>query len=490
MNSASLLLLLCASVAPLAPDAAEQAALNRISPADLRGNLSFLASDALEGRDTPSHGLDIAGEFIASQFRRAGLEPVAANNYFQTADYVQITTDLSGFELTLDNGKSTVNVSKDFELQTLSAVDLNALPLLKIEGGKVEDGAISNLAGKAALLDLPDMQAADAREKYAQFQKRLSSLKNATPAAILLLAHGRSRRVPATRLLEASTAKLPSVPTITIRDSDAVQFLKDNPPAALKISIHAKAPVQKQIQLRNVAGLLRGSDLDLRDTYVLVTAHYDHIGIRETGEGDRIYNGANDDGSGTVSVIEIANALAQMPAHPRRSILFMAFFGEEKGLFGSRYYASHPLFPLKHTIAQINLEQLGRTDDTEGAQVESATFTGFDFSNLPAIFEAAGKQTGVRVYKNEKSSDDYFARSDNQSLADAGIPAHTLAVAFEFPDYHQVGDEWQKIDYENMAKVDRMIALGLLTLANSPEEPHWNANNSKTERYRKAAAAR
>ena len=117
----------------------------------------------------------------------------------------------------------------------------------------------------------------------------------------------------------------------------------------------------------------------------------------------------------------------------------------------------------------------------------SATFTGFDFSDVPAAFETAGKATGVKVYNNQKNGDDFFARSDNQSLADAGIPAHTLAVAFEFPDYHKVGDEWQKIDFANMAKVDRMIALGLMTMADRAQPPRWNEKNEKTERYVEAA---
>jgi Zn-dependent M28 family amino/carboxypeptidase len=205
--------------------------------------------------------------------------------------------------------------------------------------------------------------------------------------------------------------------------------------------------------------------------------------VKEEGEGDRIFNGANDDGSGTVSVIELANALAKTNPHPKRSILFMTFFGEEKGLLGSRYYGSHPLIPLKDTIAQVNLEQLGRTDDPAGPQVGTATFTGFGFSDIPATFQAAGQEVGVKVYNNEKNGDSFFARSDNQSLADAGIPAHTIGVAFEFPDYHGVGDEWPKIDYDNMAKVNRMIALGLLHLANNPKLPQWNESNPKTEKY-------
>src|SRR5262249_18763676 len=119
----------------------------------------------------------------------------------------------------------------------------------------------------------------------------------------------------------------------------------------------SKKPV---IKLRNVVGLLRGSDPALKDSYLIVSAHYDHIGVRPTGEGDRINNGANDDGSGTVSVIELASALAGLKQRPRRSIVFITWFGEEKGLVGSRYYGRHPLFPLEKTVAMVNLEQVGR----------------------------------------------------------------------------------------------------------------------------------
>jgi hypothetical protein len=458
-----------------APDAPEQAALERISALNMKANLSFLASDAMEGRDTPSQGLDIAAEFIASRFRKAGLEPVAGDSYFQKAPYSLVTTDLTAFDLTLEDGTVQLHVTKNFDLQTESAVDLKGVALVKVSNDSPGD-----LTGKAALIEVPS------REKFSEYQKMLTAVRAAHPAVILILPRASPRRVPVTRLVpETLKEKSPPI-TIGIRDAAAEKFLSGQAP--ITVSVHAKAPVRKPVELRNVAGLLRGSDPALRDTYVLITAHYDHIGTLPPGEGDRINNGANDDGSGTVSVIEIAEALAQIPQHPKRSILFMTFFGEEKGLFGSRYYAAHPLFPLKQTVAQINLEQLGRTDDNDGPQVASATFTGFDFSDLPATFEQAGKATGVRVYKNEKSSDAFFARSDNQSLADAGVPAHTLAVAFEFPDYHKPGDEWQKIDYENMAKVDRMVALGLLSIANSTAVPHWNAENPKTEQYRKAAA--
>ncbi len=240
------------------------------------------------------------------------------------------------------------------------------------------------------------------------------------------------------------------------------------------------APRETPVSVRNVIGILRGSDPDLQDTCIILSAHYDHLGETPAASGGRIYNGANDDGSGTVSVMEVARALARLKQHPRRSIVFMAFFGEEKGLLGSRYYARHPVWPLDKTIAQLNLEQVGRTDSTEGPQVSNATMTGFDFSNVAEYLRSAGEMTGIKIYKNSRESDLYFNASDNYSLAEAGVPAHTITVAFNYPDYHGLGDTWQKINYDNMAKVDRAVALTAYLLASSEEPPHWNENDPKT----------
>jgi Zn-dependent M28 family amino/carboxypeptidase len=219
---------------------------------------------------------------------------------------------------------------------------------------------------------------------------------------------------------------------------------------------------------------------------VILSAHYDHIGMRPDGD-DKIYNGANDDGSGTVSVIEIAAALAAVPERPKRSILFLTFYGEEPGLLGSRYYAEHPLVPLDRTIAEVNLEQVGRTDASNGPQIGVAFITGFDYSELGGILADAARASGVKIAKDDVKKGDFFGRSDNISLARAGIPAHTFYVADTFSDYHGVGDEWQKIDYANMAKVDRALALGLLRLASAEAPPRWNEDLSATQRFVEAA---
>jgi Zn-dependent M28 family amino/carboxypeptidase len=252
-----------------------------------------------------------------------------------------------------------------------------------------------------------------------------------------------------------------------------------------KLSLHLPAP-SEAVTLRNVAGALPGSDPTLAGTYVLVTAHYDHLGKKPEGEGDLIYNGANDNASGVATVIEIASVLAAAKPGPRRSVLFLTYFGEEQGLVGSRYYGRHPLVPLKKTVADLNLEHLGRTDGDTGKQVGTATMTGFGYSDITKAFEMAGKATGVKIYSPENNGEDYFARSDNQALADRGVPSTTILTTFEFPDYHKAGDEWDKLDYGNLARVDRAIALTVMMIADDPEAPRWNEANPRTEKYVRA----
>jgi Zn-dependent M28 family amino/carboxypeptidase len=133
---------------------------------------------------------------------------------------------------------------------------------------------------------------------------------------------------------------------------------------------------------------------------------------------------------------------------------------------------------------------LGRTDDSEGLHVDELTVVGYDYTDLPPVFARAGAQTGVRTTKHPINNDAYFGRADSVSFARAGVPAATAAApAFEYPDYHQPGDEWQKLDYNNMANLDQTIALDLTDIANSAEAPKWDETNPKTAQFVKARAA-
>ena len=437
-------------------------ALASISADSLRGNLSFIAADLLEGRDTPSPGLDIATLYIAAQFRRAGLEPAGDDGYFQTAKMLRVARDAAGFDLRLQNGSRTVRVSID-ESTVVSQrpLDLSGVAVYKI--ANPAELRFADVKGRVVELDASHQGARVA----AAFE----------PAAFLEMADDAEPAVP--RLIDADEERslFGGIPRLIVRDAGAVKLLKEAKAGetGITVSIKLPAPTATPVTVRNVAGLLRGSDSVLREQYILLTAHEDHIGRNSAGE---VFPGANDDGSGTVSVIEIAQALARLRVHPKRSIVFMTFFGEEEGGLGSRYYTCHPLFPLSKTVADLNLEQVGRTDSSAGQEISNATLTGFQYSTVSRTLQQAGELTGVKVY-DAPNGDDYFDRSDNLTFAEHGIPAHTIVVAFEFPDYHATGDVWQKIDYGNMAKVDRMIALGIVMLADSIEPPRWNRENPK-----------
>lgn len=478
----------------LTPDTS--AALERISANSLRGHLSFIASDLLEGRGTPSRGQDLAAEYIAAQFRRAGLEAVGDDGYFQTANWKYAETNLRDFSFRLDAGQESLSIPADLLSFSLSkALALAPSAIVKIEAGDaaaLDAHGAATLAGKVVVTNLPDFNAMpheQAKTAYKGWEAYGAKLEKLQPALLLIVdrAHPQGNAGGNGRLVdpENSGETVSTLTRMTIHSAQAIRALDAlDAGGGARVSVNVAAPLERAVKLRNVIGVLRGSDPVLKNTYVMVTAHYDHLGIK----GGVIYNGANDDGSGTVSVMEIAGALAGLKQRPARSIVFMTVFGEELGLFGSRYYGRHPILPIKQTVADINLEQVGRTDSSEGPQLNNASMTGFDFSDIGSVFQDAGKLTGINVYKNEANSDFYFGLSDNQALADQGVPAHTLCVAFNYPDYHAPGDHWQKVDYDNMAKVNRMVALGLLMIANNPVAPKWNAANPLTKPYVEAWA--
>jgi len=472
--------------------------LDRISGDSMRGHLSFIASDQLEGRDTPSRGLDIAAEYIAAQFRRAGLEPAGDDGYFQTAMFASSELDAASFHFLLRSGSKEIQVAanqlnfvfrQNWTMEPTKATKIvfgNTAALDAMPPGQVD--------GKVVLMEEPKVNAADQAQVAAanDFVRKLQAMK---PALIVYISRSTPTATgggpaslidPENRQQGNFDRSIAQNPVLTVYSPDAIslydalEFGLDS----ATVSVEARA-VERPVPLRNVVGILRGTDPALADSYVMLTAHYDHVGVRGNGP-DRIFNGANDDGSGTVSVIEIASALATLKEKPKRSLVFMTVFGEEKGMLGSRYYGRHPIFPFEKTIADINLEQIGRTDSTEGPQVNNASITGFDFSDIGQIFQSAGQLTGITVYKHERNSDAYFSRSDNIALAALGIPAHSLSVAFDYPDYHRAGDQWEKIDYSNMARVDRMVALGLLMIANNPDAPKWNEANPRTAPYVKS----
>jgi hypothetical protein len=436
----------------------------KVTANDLKADVSFLASDALEGRGTPSKGLDIAAEYIAAEFRRAGLEPAGDDGYFQTADFNSVSRNPEGVDLTLEIGGRKIKVDRSsMAVMEPGAVNLEDVPMV------VMTDASQDMGDKPVMVNSP----------------RMRSWGTGHPPLVVLMAQAPGARAGGAPVLRPVSAQA-AAPVLMVWDAAVREALAAGA-TDIKVSAHIPAPVaQPPVKLRNVIGVLRGTDPALKDTYLVLTAHYDHLGVRGSGDGDHIFNGANDDASGTSSVVEIAKALASLAQRPRRSIVFMTLFGEELGELGSRYYCQHPVYPLAKTVAEINLEQLGRTDDTEGPRLLQFNLTGFDYTDIAAFLSKAGEETGIRVVKHVENSDSFFGRSDNAAFADAGVPSTTLSVSYIFPDYHRPGDEWPKLDYDNMAKVDGAVALGVFRIADSAEAPQWNKANPKTARYVKA----
>jgi len=466
-----------------------------VSANAMRGHVSFLASDLLEGRDTPSKGLDIAAEYIASHFRRIGLDPVGDDGYFQTASISNDDPSTASFSSVVRLTDGAITLAGE-QMTVISAPrDVNVQDATIVWMPFAQPAITLALDGPVVIVtDMPLPPRGDegeAREFFPRLTALLVEARRLNAAAILRIdATGEVGRGPGQR---GRLSRLSDVPIFTLHsgaiasalppDGEARAFERD----VATIDLTYSAPTRVETAVRNVVGVLRGSDEALAEECVIVSAHYDHVGVGAADDaGDAIYNGANDDASGAASLIEIAAALAAHEDRPRRSILFIAVYGEERGLLGSRHYVEHPIVPLNRTIAAINLEHMGRTDDVEGESVRRLMPTGFDYSTAIVHFVEAGTRSGVEVFHHPRNSASFFGRSDNVAFATAGIPAHTFCAGFIFPDYHQPGDHWDRIDYENMAALAATIADGLAALANAAEPPRWNDDIRATRRFAEA----
>ncbi len=484
------------------PTANERRALASISPAALQAHVSFLAADALAGRAAGTQGLEVAAEYIAAQFRSARLKAVGGDDYFQTTPRLRLAPASVGYRCAFAVDGRTVEVpASQFGLISIFGtqspvvrdLDVNELPVYKVPFGDALPDRIPDAGRTAVITESPSPPADRAQlsewfGRLGRFEYQLAALG---PALVIDVRRDEGRAIDyfgASVLVDPANRRqaVAPRPIVTVVGKNGAEIYDALPPGPTRarFTAHLNAPVEKDAPQRNVIGVLPGSDRGLADTYVLVTAHYDGQGTRPAS--DPVWNSANDNGSGTAAVMALASALSSLERRPRRSIAFIAFHGEESGLVGSRFYAQHPVIPVARTVADINIEMVGRTDDTEGDQHKRASVTGFDYSDVGQIFQRAGALTGITVFKHPKNSDPYFARSDNQALASLGVPAHTVCVTFQYPDYHGAADTWQKIDYDNMARTVRMIGTAVVGIADAREEPRWNPAVTRANVYLEA----
>lgn len=462
-------------------------------------HLTILASDEFEGRDTGKPGGDSAAKYIAEQFKSMGLTPPVNGSYLQPVPLVETRFDVNNFEI---NGKN-LNLGDGFymtgagPLKTISADEIIFIGY-GISEDKYDDLEKIDITNKVVLLINKDepknskgisyiSDSATPSDWTTSRNKRIQHIFDKKPAFVLAispdvenmldrfknsLSRGRmmlkenykeSEASPAVAHITPETANLILKNKKLTYDSVVDKINKKGKPNSFSIKSNFSTTygtVVTDVHSQNVLGYLEGSDL--KDEVVTVSAHYDHVGIDEDGN---VFNGADDDGSGTTGVLEMAYAFSQSKKDghgPRRSILFLAFTGEEKGLLGSDYYTRHPIFPLANTVTNLNIDMIGRTDPEHEGKADYIYPIGSDklSSALHAISEDVNaKYTKLELdYKFNDPNDPerIYYRSDHYNFAKNGIP-----VIFYFngvhADYHKITDTVDKIEFEHLIKRTKLV---------------------------------
>ncbi len=465
-----------------------------ITAKDVARRVGIIADDSMLGRDTPSRGLDMTAQYVANQFRQFGLKPGGdQGSWFQRYSIArrrmlldQSRVILSSGE-TADSAKFTTDVRYDGGGVPEKPL---AAPAVLVSGAQTEATAAGAGVQDRIALYLPQLGA-----DPELVQQVLRALYLNRPAALLVLNDSDSAgfavtlpRRPQERTVVGAPALQPTVLQLRtggIRSSLAaagldLQGLRGASTAVvrelpnLKVQIQIKDSVVSARTAPNTVGVLEGSDPELKAEYLVYSAHMDHIGITP-GRPDSINNGADDDGSGTVGVMELAEAFSRPGARPKRSLIFLTVSGEEKGLWGSDFFTAHPPVPIQQIVADINIDMIGRN------WRDTIVAIGKEHSNLGATLERVNRahpELGMTAIDDRWPAERFYFRSDHYNFARRGVP-----ILFFFngvhEDYHEVSDSPDKIDSEKESRILKLLFYLGQDIANAPERPKWKPESYK-----------
>ena len=440
---------------------------------DIRAALGFLASDAMQGRGSGTNNERLAAEYIGSQFRSFGLEPggdadSAGNKEFVQRAVLDSTTFSAPPSLIVTAGANsqTWQFGRDFLVAFLRATKIS---------GELQIIDATGTAAKSAIVVLKSLS--DPRKRQETIMKAYQD----GAAAVALLETENDRR---TR--EAGNPRLPSLPASIAGESNdgrrpfaVINLRQEALDALVAIGDGARAEFSGPTQgaeprtTWNAVGILRGSDPKLASQVIVLSAHLDHLGVRESAPGDKIYNGADDDGSGCVAVLEMARVFGA-GKRPRRTIYFVCFGSEESGGYGSRYFIAKSPVPLTDIVANVNFEMLGRPDP----KVPPATLwlTGYERSDLGPTLA----KHGAAIVADPHPGQNFFQRSDNYALALRGVVAHTISSYGLHTDYHRPSDDISKIDFPFMTRSLNSLVKPIRWLADSNFRPAWLPGKAPT----------
>ncbi len=493
-------------------------AANEITAEQLKDYLYYVASDEMEGRDTPSRGLDLTAKFIALYLKRWGFKPAGDNGSFlqtialtrNVADAEKNTLEVGGQKFAFGEdflrigGSGTINAPlvfakdgwfvKSKNIDALAGVDARG-KILVLYGNSFNRNTLTPFPQGVLPKDLAGQKGVDWSDPatYAAQKGAVGIILMAPPqvrqnweqAKTIL---GRGGLYPE-KLREAGST-LP-IMLVSEKTGDALfagETLNTTAATAFEIKKSASvtaAGINETVNTQNVVAIWEGSDPQLKSEMVAVGAHYDHVGTRPNATGgDTIWNGADDDGSGTVAVLAMAEALAKSPKRPKRSILLVWHAGEEKGLWGSEYFNKFPTVDIKKVVTQLNIDMIGRSKKTGDENPRNKDLSGetevyvigseMMSSTLGAVTKTTN-DTFLKLnynyrYDDPKDTNRFFFRSDHFNYAVNGIP-----IVFWFDgvheDYHGADDEADRIDYAKMERISRTIFLTMWEIADLKQRP-------------------
>lgn len=489
--------------------------------------IEYLASDALQGRALGTAGFEKASDYVAEQFRKAGLRPAGSTGYFQPIpfDVRQIVEEQSSVSLVRDGTTQPVKLGEDanISLHGEPAANIDAAAVfvgygLAVPEKSYDDLAGQDLKGKIAVYlaggpaDIPG----PLKSHYQSAGERWKFLKMAGAIGIATIPNPKSMDIPWSRSTLARFRPVISLADSGMNDTQGLKFsLSINPehadkflsgaghtfaeildaannhkplphfPLASRLRAHV-AFKQSKTTSRNTAGIYEGTDPALKNEYVVMSGHLDHLGVGKPIDGDAIYNGAMDDAAGVASMIDIATMLHEQKVKTKRSILFVAVTGEESGLLGSRYFATHPTVKPQNIVADINLDMFMPLHSLKYLEVQ-----GVQESTLGADIRAVCQANGIEVQTDKEPERNLFIRSDQYSFIRQGVPA--LAFKFGYvigsPEekihkdwlknrYHAPSDDLnQPVDKAAAGKFNVIIEQLLERVADESSRPQWNSDS-------------
>lgn len=448
---------------------------------DAEAHLTFLASDEMRGRGTGSPEIAIAANYIAAQFRLAGLAPApGSTSYFQDVGLKSIQMP-SHLDLTLGNDQ--FHYPEDLVMLRGNTLSLQG-QFVFVGFGQPSDFEKLDVAGKVVV------SLAGSSEKSGMAQ---ALFQDATPKYTLARSKG------ATALIEISNftdipwqrvAAFFSTPQVTIAsddelrqaiphvwlrysDKESIATLRSTSVVAGSLSVSASSP--QPIAGKNVVGYIPGSDAKLKQEYIVLTAHYDHLGVKKNASPDSIYNGARDNAIGTTAILEAASFIAKFPL--RRSVIVVAFCAEEKGLLGSAWYAAHPVVPLRQTVYNFDCDGAGYNDKS------MATLVDLNRTNMDQLLQRACASFQLVLKGDPDPKLNLYERSDNFNFAVKGVPAVDFSPGVTGLDeeitkyYHQPADEVTSLDFDYLEKFFRAYVYAAVLVGNSDVRPFWKAGD-------------